>query len=213
MSSSGEFSMCGASSGASRRAGFGVCVDEAVGGGCVVRVAGALDCATAALMAEALSLAAVMPGDRLIVDVSRLTFMGVAGLRVLLAAHERLVTAGRGGLVVRGASGIVRRVFELTGLSVLLDDGERVGSSRGVAVDGGRDVLELARRDAGLSVADLFVAYFALGGAADRDQFVAYLNGDGEALDCHQRDIAVHAVNERLGDVGRTDQLLSYASA
>ncbi len=62
------------------------------------------------------------------------------------------------------------------------------GSSCGVATEGGRDALELARRDAGLSVADLFVAYFALGGAADRGQLVAYLNGDAEALDRHQRD-------------------------
>ena len=82
-----------------------------------------------------------------------------------------------------------------------------------MAADGGRGALELARRDAGLSVADLFVAYFALGGAADHGELVAYLNGDAEALDRHQRDIAVHAVNERLGDVGRTEQLLSYASA
>ena len=77
----------------------------------------------------------------------------------------------------------------------------------------GRDAVELARRDAGLSVAELFVAYFALGGAADHGQLAAYLNGDAEALDRHQRDIAVHALNERLGDVGRTDQLLSYVSA
>jgi anti-sigma B factor antagonist len=213
MSSSGEYSISGAPCGVAVWAGFGVCVGEAVGGGCVVRVAGELDCATAGLMGEALSLASVIPGDRLVVDVSSLTFMGVAGLRVLLAAHDRLVTAGGGGLVVRGASGIVRRVFELTGLSVLLDDGERVSPRCGVAVEGGRDAFELARRDAGLSVADLFVAYFALGGAADRDELVAYLNGDDDALDRHQRDIAVHAVNERLGDVGRTDQLLSYASA
>ena len=71
----------------------------------------------------------------------------------------------------------------------------------------------MARRRAELSVADMFVAYFALGGAADRGQLVAYLDGDTEALDRHQLDIAVHAVNERLGDVGLTDQLLSYASA
>jgi hypothetical protein len=107
----------------------------------------------------------------------------------------------------------VRRVLELTGLLVLLDDRGPVDSSTGVAAEGGRGALELARRAAGLSVGDLFVAYFALGGAADRGQLAAYLDGDAEALDRHQRDIAVHAVNERLGDGGRTDQLLSCTSA
>lgn len=155
----------------------------------------------------------MMPGDRLVIDVSHLIFMDAAGLWVLVAADERLVAAGRGRLVVQGASGIVRRVFELTGLTVLLDDRGLVGASCGVAAEAGRGELELARRRAGLSVVDLFIAYFALGGAADRGQLVAYLNGDTEVLDRHQRDIAVHAVNERLGDVGRTDQLLSYASA
>ena len=213
MSSSGESLMSGAPCVAVGWAGLSVCVGEAVGGGRVVRVAGELDTATTGLLDDALWLASVMPGDRLVVDVSRLTFMDGAGIRVLVAADERLVTAGRSGLVIQGASGIVRRVFELTGLTVLLDDREPVGSSGGEGADGGRGELESARRRAGLSVADLFVAYFALGGTADLGELVAYLNGDGDALDRHQRDVAVHAVNERLGDVGRTDELLSYASA
>ncbi len=213
MSSSGESSKSGSPCGAAGWAGFGVYVSEGVGGAGVVWVAGELDSATAGLMGDGLSLASMMPGDRLVVDVSRLIFMDAAGIRVLVAAHERLVAAGGGGLVIRGASGIVRRVFELTGLTVLLDDRDPVGSSCEVAADGGRGALDLARRAAGLSVGDLFVAYFALGGAADRGQLVAYLNGDAAALDRHQRDIAVHAVNERLGDVGRSDQFVSYASA
>jgi anti-anti-sigma factor len=212
MSSSGESSISGSPCGAAGWAGFDVYVGKGAGGA-VVWVAGELDIATAGLMGDGLSLASVMRGNRLVVDVSRLIFMDAAGIRVLVAAHECLVAAGGDGLVIRGASGIVRRVFELTGLTVLLDDRKPVGSGCGVAADGGCWPLELARRAAGLSVGDLFVAYFALGGAADRGQLVAYLNGDGDALDRHQRDIAVHAVNERLGDVGRTDQLLSYASA
>jgi len=195
-------------------AGFGVYVGEGVGGADVVWVVGALDCATAGLLGDGMSLASVMPGDRLVVDVSRLTFMDAAGIGVLAGAHEGLVAGGGGGLVIRGASGIVRRVFELIGLTRwLLDAREPVGSSPSVAADGECWALELARRAAGLSFADLYVAYFALGGAADLGQLVAYLNGDAEALDRHQRDIAVHAVNERLDDVGRTDRLLSYASA
>jgi anti-sigma B factor antagonist len=213
MSSSGEPLMSGAWCGASGWAGFGVCVGEVLRGGGVMRVAGELDTATAGLLGAGLSLAPVMPGDHLVLDVSRLTFMDAAGLKVVVAAHEGRLAAGGGGIVVRGASGIVRRVFELTGLSVLLDDRGPAGDRDAAVADSRHDDLESARRRAGLSVADLFVAYFALGGTAGRGQLLACLNGDAGALDRHQRDIAVHAVNERLGDVGRTDHLLSYASA
>src|SRR5262245_48176741 len=78
-------------------AGFGVYVDQAVHGGCVVRVVGELDCVSAELMRDALSLASQMSGDLLVVDVAWLTFMNVAGLRVRLSTHERLVAAGGGG--------------------------------------------------------------------------------------------------------------------
>jgi len=211
--SSGESFISEARSAAVGWAGLGVYVGEVVGGVGVVRVAGELDAATAGLLDDGLSLASVMAGDRLVVDVSRLSFMDVAGVRVMAAAHERRVAAGSCGLVVRGASGIVRRVLEVTGLTVLLDDREPIGQAWGAAVDGPRSELESARRRAGLSVADLYVAYFALGGTADLSELVAYLSGDAGALDRHQRDIAVHAVNERLGDVGCTDQFLTYASA
>src|SRR5215207_1881894 len=127
MSSNGVSFMSGARCGAVGWAGFGVYVGEAVDGVGVVRVAGELDTATAGLLEDGLSLASVMPGDRVVVDFSRLTFMDAAGLRAVVAAHERRVAAGTGGLVIRGASGIVRRVFELTGLTVLLDDRESMG--------------------------------------------------------------------------------------
>jgi anti-anti-sigma factor len=186
-------------------------VGEAAGGGRLVRLAGELDVATTGPVGHGLS-AVVMPGDRLVVDVSAVTFMDASGLSILVAARQRVI-AGGGGLVVQGAAGIVRRLFELTGLTGLLDDSEPVCSGSGVAADGGPGALELARRDAGLSIAELYVAYFALGGAADRGRLAAYLRGDAEALDLHQRDVAVHAVNERLADVGCSDHLLSYASA
>ena len=112
--------------------------------------------------------------------------------------------------------GIVRRVFELTGLTVLLDDGSRPARVAGGGRRRGSGEARVGRHPAGaeLSVADMFVAFFAPGGAADRGQLVAYLDGDTEALDRHQLDThEIHAVNERLGDVGLTDQLLSYASA
>ena len=111
-----------------------------------------------------------------------------------------------------GGVGVVRRVFELCGFSLLLD--ERVPSGlggRASAVGGGEP--DAARRRGGLSIAELFVSYVALGGTVDHGALAGYLSGVGAVLDGHQRDIAVHAVNERLGDVGRTDELLAYVSA
>jgi anti-sigma B factor antagonist len=213
MPSSGEWFTSTARSDAAGWAGLGVHVEEVADAGTVVQVSGELDTATAGPLEDGLWLASMMPHDRLVLDFARLTFMDAAGLRIVVAAHERRLAAGRAGVEVRGTSGLVRRIFDLTGLSALLDNGEPLAMSRTVRADGCRCELEAARRLAGLSVADLYVGYFALGGAADRRQLLAYLNGDSKALDRHQRDIAVHAVNERLGDVGRIDQLLSYASA
>lgn len=210
--SGGEISTSGAAGGGADRSGFSVRVSEVAGAG-VVRVAGELDCLTVAQVGDGLSRASLMPGTHVIVDFSRLTFMDAAGLRVLVAAHRLLVAEGREGLVIRGASGIVRKVCELCGLSALLRDRPSAASTSDVAAEGQRRALELGRREAGLSVERLFVAYFALGGAASFGQLVAYLSGDAATLDRHQRDVLVHAVNECLGDVGRTDHLLSYASA
>ena len=210
--SGGEISGSGAARGGAGWSGFSVHVGEVAGAG-VVRVAGELDCMTAAQLGDGLSRASLMPGTRVVVDFSRLTFMDAAGLGVLIAAHQRLVAQGREGLVIRGASGIVRRICELSGVSALLGDRQSAASSSDAAAEGLRRALDVGRRDAGLSVERLFVAYFALGGTAELGHLVAYLNGDAASFDLHQRDILVHAVNERLGDVGRTDHLLSYASA
>jgi hypothetical protein len=113
---------------------------------------------------------------------------------------------------VRGASGIVRRVFELTGSTSLLDDSPPVSVQRHSSPrtwGSGRE-LENGRQYAGLSLKNLFVAYFALGGTADFAEVVAYLGGSAEVLDVHQRDVAAHALNEHLADLGCTEHLLPY---
>lgn len=187
-----------------------------VDGAMVVWVVGELDLVTAPRLDDALSSVCSTPVGCVMVDVSRLTFLSAAGLHVLVAAHNRLLSAGRKGLVVRGASGVVLRVFRLTGLTGLLGDPEPTPSSSAVPSyrlpqSHGHD-LERGRRQAGLSVKDLFVSYFALGGTADLGRVNAYLNGNDDVLDSHQRDVAVHAVNERLVDLGQLDRLLSYSS-
>lgn len=185
-------------------------------GAVVVRVVGELDLATAPGLDDVLSSVCSTPVERVMVDFSRLTFLSAAGLHVLVAAHNRLLSAGRKGLVVRGASGITRRVLQLTGLTGLLGDLEPTQPTSAVLSHGlpqshGHD-LERGRRQAGLSVKDLFVSYFALGGTADLGRVNAYLNGNDDVLDSHQRDVAVHAVNERLVELGQLERLLSYSS-
>lgn len=179
----------------------------------IVEVVGELDLATAPLLDEVLSRDGAVATGRVVVDVSHVTFMGAAGLGVLVGAHYRLLSESRAGLVVRGAWGSLRRVVELTELSFLVEDSDSVEAAGAVPCQGvrGRN-LAVARRAAGLSVTDLFVAYFALGGTAHLGEVRAFLGGMDDALDSHQQDVAAHAVNERFVELGHRDRLLSYAS-
>jgi anti-anti-sigma factor len=172
-------------------------IDEA-GGVTVLVLTGELDMTVAAQLSDALTTRCPLPEGRLVVDLSGLAFMDLAGLHRLLCAHSRLLEEGRAGIIVRGASGTVRRIFEVTGFMSLL------GNSGGE--------LELGRRHAGMSLTELFVAYFALGGTADFAGMAAHLRGSAEVLDAHQQDVAAHALNERLADLGRAEHLLSYAT-
>ncbi|MBV8997097.1 MAG: STAS domain-containing protein [Pseudonocardiales bacterium] len=178
-----------------------------------MEVVGELDLTTAGLLDAVLSRDDGVATGRVVVDVSHLTFMGVAGLNVLVGAHYRLVGQSRRGLVVRGASGIVRRIVELTQLSFLLEGMDSAGPAGAIPCQGlrGHD-LEVGRRAAGRSVTDLFVAYFALGGTANLGEVRAFLGGLDAALDGHQQDVAAHAVNEWLVALGHRDRLLSYTS-
>lgn len=187
---------------------------DEVDGVTVLVVAGELDITATAQVTDALTAGCSLAKDRLVVDISGLAFMDVAGLRVLLREHHRLPGEGRAGIVVRGASGIVRRLFVLTGSTSLLDDSPPAavqGHSSPHVSESGRE-LENGRQHAGLSLKSLFVVYFALGGTADFAGMVSHLGGSAEVLDAHQRDVAVHALNERLVDLGRTEHLLSYAA-
>jgi anti-anti-sigma factor len=188
-------------------------LDE-VDGVTVLFVAGELDMTAAAHLRDALTTGCLLAEHRLAVDVSGLAFMDLAGLRGLLDAHSWLLGTGRAGIIVRGASGMVRRIFELTGFTSLLGDSPPVavqGHSPLRVWESGRE-LEIGRQHADLSLKDLFVAYFALGGTADFAGMVAHLEGSATVLDVHQRDVAAHALNERLADQGRTEHLLSYAA-
>lgn len=188
----------------------------------VLRVGGELDIAARTQMKDALGRACDELGGRLTVDASGLSFIDASSVGLLVAANNRLLAGGRGGLVIKGASGIVRRVFEITRLTSLLDEPASAGSTEDGSTEDGstgglrprkrwdQPDLEQARQESGLAPRDLFVAYFGLGGTADLAQVAAHLRG--APLDSHQHDIVVHALNERLIDLGHRERLLSYAA-
>ena len=60
--------------------------------------------------------------------------------------------------------------------------------------------LQAAWRHADLSLDQLWMRYFALGGAADPVDLDAHLAGI-VPLPHHERDLLVHAINERLEEV------------
>lgn len=184
----------------------------------IVYTSGELDIASASRFADAIEMTGSIPDVHVIIDVSQLTFLDAAGISAIVAAHERLLQSSGHGLSVREASGVVRRVFEITGLVGLLSDPDGGGppaSGDGAAADQliaslEPGELDIARRESGLSVEDHFVAYVALGGTGDLAQLAARLSGDPDALDEHQRDIAAHALNERLAELGLAAHRLSY---
>ena len=104
----------------------------------IVAVVGELDFATAPLLDEVLSRDGAVATGRVVVDVSDLTFMGAAGLNVLVGAHHRLLGECREGLVVRGAAGMLRRIADLAELSFLLEDTESAGAAGAVSCQGSR---------------------------------------------------------------------------
>ena len=71
------------------------------------------------------------------------------------------------------------------------------------------DLLEQARRDLGLSVADLWVRYFALGGMNAAFELEAILFG-ALISTAHNRDIVAVALNERFFELGR-DHPVGYS--
>jgi anti-sigma B factor antagonist len=82
----------------------------------VVALRGELDVANSEQVQAELVAA---EGSVVVVDLSELSFIDSSGLTALVHAHDEITGHGR-GFELRGASGSVQRVFEITGLSKLL---------------------------------------------------------------------------------------------
>ena len=91
---------------------------ERPGGVRVVTIVGDVDAATVETFDEALAT-----GERLVVDLTRVAFLGCAGVRSLLAANNRARLA-----VVLGGHAVTRSL-EATGADVLLEIHPRVGAA------------------------------------------------------------------------------------
>ena len=63
------------------------------------------------------------------------------------------------------------------------------------------DVLDRARRSAGLSHGELWLRYFELGGMSTALQLEAFLYGILQPTD-HDHDLVAHALNERFVELG-----------
>jgi anti-anti-sigma factor len=89
------------------------------GGACAICVTGELDIATSGSLEDELRRVEASDADRVILDLSGVTFMDSSGLRVVLAAGERSRCKGTRLRLVRGPEA-VQAVFRLTGLEARL---------------------------------------------------------------------------------------------
>lgn len=98
---------------------FGLQVTMVIAGACRrVIVTGPVDLSGAVTLAAALREATTR-GVRVLVDLSGVTFLAEAGVRVLLDANRRLAACG-GELILAGANLRIRRLLQLTGNDRLL---------------------------------------------------------------------------------------------
>jgi anti-sigma B factor antagonist len=98
---------------------------ESEGSSTTVRVGGEIDLDTAPQLRACL---ATLAGD-VVVDLSEVSFVDSQAIGLLIAEHRRRTDAG-GRLVVRGASPMTLRTFELTGVDQVLDlDGDSPGEA------------------------------------------------------------------------------------
>lgn len=81
---------------------------------------GELDASGEQFLENAFAMAESDPDASIVIDLSRLQFMDSTGLNCFIVAHKRAKQQSR-MLQVVNASGLVRRIFAITGLEFLLD--------------------------------------------------------------------------------------------
>lgn len=84
----------------------------------VLEVAGEIDLATAPELQSRLDQ--LNAGDRIVVDLAKVTFIDSTGLRILITANEAAQAAG-GSLAIVASEGPVTKLLSITGVDAWLD--------------------------------------------------------------------------------------------
>jgi anti-anti-sigma factor len=96
---------------------FDVTVETTPSGVVILHVVGELDMATCRRVEDTMRTA--VPASRVIIDLSKCSFLDSAGLRFLIAAHRDVASAGGTMELVAADSGIVR-VLDLTNVDTMM---------------------------------------------------------------------------------------------
>lgn len=83
--------------------------------GPVLQLAGDLDYDQAPLLRQALEAVSLQPGQRLVVDLSRIRFCDSSGITALIVARN-LAVAARAGIALAGVPGNTLRILRIVGL-------------------------------------------------------------------------------------------------
>jgi len=86
----------------------------------LVTLSGELDAATASFLYDKLSDLEVENTQNVVLDLAQVTFMDSTGLAVIVTEHKRLQHSN-GTLTIFSPPSSVRRLFEITGLTTVLD--------------------------------------------------------------------------------------------
>jgi anti-anti-sigma factor len=105
------------------------CVVEPGHPATVVRIAGEIDMYTESALSDAVSQAMGNAAPVIVLDLADVTFMGTAGLHVLVATHHDTQVTGRALRIVDGA-GAAHRSIEISGLEQVLALYESVDDAR-----------------------------------------------------------------------------------
>jgi anti-sigma B factor antagonist len=86
----------------------------------LVTLSGELDASTAAGLYDTLAELEIVDAHNVVLDLAKVTFMDSTGLAVIVTEHKRLAHSD-GRLTIFSPPSSVRRLFEITGLTTLLD--------------------------------------------------------------------------------------------
>ena len=92
-----------------------VTTDAPAPGVMVLSAAGEIDHDSHHVLGEAAETALRQGGERLVIDLTEVTFFGAAGVRVIIAARQHAASLGR-AFRLRGVHGTTGRVLALAGV-------------------------------------------------------------------------------------------------